>query len=37
MGKNIHYGKCYQDALVNGLRIEELKSVLYHQYELIKK
>lgn len=31
------FGKCYQDALVNGLRIEELKSVLYHQYELIKK
>lgn len=31
------FGKCYQDALVNGLQIEELKSVLYHQYELIKK
>lgn len=30
------FGKCYQDALVNGLRIEELKTVLYHQYELIK-
>ena len=26
----------FQDALVNGLRIEELKVVLYNQYELIK-
>ncbi len=30
------FGKCFQDALVNGLRIEELKVVLYNQYELIK-
>lgn len=30
------FGKCFQDALVNGLRIEELKAVLYNQYELIK-
>ncbi len=30
------FGKCYQAALVNGLRIEELKTVLYHQDELIK-
>lgn len=31
------FGKCFQDALVNGLRIEELKVVLYNQYELMKK
>lgn len=30
------FGKCFQDALGNGLRIEELKVVLYNQYELIK-
>lgn len=32
----ILFGKCFQDALINGLRIEELKKVLYNQYELIK-
>lgn len=32
----ILFGKSFQDALINGLRIEELKEVLLHQYELIK-
>ena len=31
------FGKCFQDALVNGLRIEELKVVLYKKIELMKK
>ncbi len=32
----ILFGKCFQDALINGLRVEELKLVLYNQYDLIK-